>query len=146
MELLEERQYSLLADQEWKELLRESGVSPGYLREILRDTGIPMSVLVEGVRQSDLNELERTLLALESEYQIADRVRKQECRAEVIVARDRSRFIARNPKTPEAKKDLKREMILWMQTWLENPGAFPKWVALRKRLLNRAQTPTTESQ
>ena len=56
-ELLHDRRYSILAEQQWKELLRETGVSASYLR----------------------------------------------------------------------------------QTWLENPGAFPKWVSIRKRVISRAQ-------
>jgi hypothetical protein len=141
MELLEERRYSVLAEPEWNELLRMSGVSPAYLRQILRKTGLPMSVLVEGVRQTDLGELERTLLALESEYRASERPGRQACRAAVIAARDRARFVARNPKTPESKRNLKQEMILWMQVWLENPGAFPNWVTLRKRVLGCAPKP-----
>ncbi len=26
------------------------------------------------------------------------------------------------------------EAVLWMQTWLENPGAFPLWAELRKKM------------
>ncbi len=113
-------------------------MSASYLRQILRETSIPMSALVEGVRQGDLVELERTLLALEAEYRASDREGKQACRAEVIAAKNRAHFVARKVKTPEAKKATKEEMILWMLTWLENPGAFPQWVSLRKRVLGRA--------
>jgi len=27
----------------------------------------------------------------------------------------------------------KEEMVLWMLTWLENPGVFATWLELRKR-------------
>jgi hypothetical protein len=48
----------------------------------------------------------------------------------VITAKDHARLAMR--KTNEEKRALKEEMILWMLTWLENPGVFPIWVALRK--------------
>jgi hypothetical protein len=51
----------------------------------------------------------------------------------VIAAKDRARFIARNPKTPPDKQAQKNEMAQWMLVWLENPAVFPAWVEIRKR-------------
>lgn len=81
--------------------------------------------MVEGVRQEDLESLERTLLALLGEERKA-------ARTLIIEAKDHAKWA--NKKHPE-----KAEMILWMLTWLENPGIFPQWLAIRKDAL-RAQT------
>jgi hypothetical protein len=45
IELLHDRRYSSLADQEWTELLRESGVSGSYLRQILRESRRKKNIL-----------------------------------------------------------------------------------------------------
>jgi len=91
---------------------------------------------VEGVRQDSFEELERTLMAIDREYAQAwaagGRERARACRRLVILAKDHARWALRNPKTPPEKKAGKEEMILWMLTWLENPGAFATWLGLRK--------------
>ena len=51
----------------------------------------------------------------------------------MIAAKDRARFVARNPKTSPDKKAQKDEMAQWMLVWLENPEVFPAWVEIRKR-------------
>lgn len=107
-----------------------SGLSSGYLRRILRESGAPLAPMVEGVRQDDFDALERTLLALLEEYQRGDRARRQAVRRLVIEAKDHARWAARKPQ----RKAEKEEMILWMLTWLENPPLFPHWVALRRRI------------
>jgi len=99
------------------------------LRRALRECGKPLSPFVEGVRQSTFEELERTLLALGTEYEGSDAERRRSIRALVITARDHARLAARRPESAT----LRNEMALWMNTWLENPGAFPLWVSLRKR-------------
>ncbi len=108
---------------------RLAPVSISYLRKLLRDSGVSLSPLVEGVRQDDLPSLERTLLALEREYSEAraagDRARATRCRRLVIESRDHARLASR--RHPE-----KHEMIEWMTVWLENPGIFPAWIELRK--------------
>lgn len=94
-------------------------VSASYLRRLLRESGAPLHPLVEGVRQDSLAALERTLLALlEQDHAAARKL--------IIEAKDHARLALK--KHPE-----KDEMILWMLTWLENPGIFPQWLALRKR-------------
>jgi len=99
------------------------------LRHMLRDGGVPLSPFVEGVRQATFEELERTLIALAREYDDADAERRRSIRALVITARDHARLAARHAGSGPSKN----EMVLWMNTWLENPGAFPLWVDLRKR-------------
>jgi len=99
------------------------------LRRALRDCGIPLSPFAEGVCQRTFEELERTLIALGIEYEVSAAERRRSIRALVITARDHARLAARRTKSAP----LKKEMVLWMNTWLENPGAFPLWVSLRKK-------------
>lgn len=78
--------------------------------------------MVEGVRQGDFAELERTLIALQREYEAAagDRARQQQCRRLVIEAKEHASLQGRG------------EMALWMRVWLENPPLFASWVSLRR--------------
>jgi hypothetical protein len=99
-------------------------ISESYLRKLLRDSGVPLEPVVGGVRQSNLNELESSLVALLDEYESGDAARRQAIRKLVITAKDHARFAARRNRE-------KLEMILWMTTWLENPPLFRTWVRLR---------------
>src|SRR5271157_1579496 len=106
-------------------------VSEGYLRRLLRETGIPLAPLVEGIRQDEFAELERTLLAMQREYADArtrrDARRAQVCRQAVITAKDHARFALRSPKRTPEQRAAEQEMLLWMLTWLDNPAVFPTW-------------------
>ncbi|MBL8232488.1 MAG: hypothetical protein JNL98_28580 [Bryobacterales bacterium] len=107
-------------------------VSAHMLRDLLRDCGCPLAPLVEGVRQDDLPQLERTLLSLAQEYRDGDARIRRAARDLVIEAKDHARLVTRNTKADPAKRLAKEEMLLWMLTWLENPGVFEMWVGLRK--------------
>lgn len=113
-------------------------VSEAYLRRLLRESGAPLAPVVAGVRQGSLPELERSLLDLGEEYararEAGDKARERLCRRLVIEAKDHARWALRRGRAE------KEEMILWMLTWLENPGVFPAWVELRKKA--GLQTPT----
>jgi hypothetical protein len=137
---VEEHRPDRIAEVEFGELLCAlAPVSEGYLRRLLRETGIPLAPLVGGIRQDSYEELERTLLEMLREY--ADAVasgnppRARECRRAVITAKDHARFALRSPKLTPERRAAKDEMVLWMLTWLENPGIFPAWLELRKRAL-----------
>jgi hypothetical protein len=131
---LEQSRPATITEALWADLLaRLAPVSEGYLRRLLRDTGLEMAPLVEGVRQDSLAALEGSLLSLGEEYaraqQAGDRERARTCRRLVIQAKDHARWALRRGHAG------KEEMILWMLTWLENPGVFPAWVELRKKLV-----------
>lgn len=102
--------------------------SESLRRHTLRECGLPMDALVEGVRQESLEELERTLVALLAEYEAGSDVRRRQVRQIVITAREHAMWAAR--KHPE-----KQETERWLLTWLENPPAFPIWVKLRRAVL-----------
>ncbi len=110
-------------------------VSEGYLRRLLRDAGLALTPLVEGVRQDSFEHLERTLEAMRAEYTAAAEAgnapRAMACRRAVIAAKDHARFALR--KLDGEARQAREEMVLWMLTWLENPGVFGTWLALRKR-------------
>lgn len=115
----------------WNRLRAElQPISDSYLRHLFRHNGIPLDPLVEGVRQHDLEELERTLLALCEVYEAAreagNRETAMQCRRLVIEAKTHARMALRRG------VEAKGEMVEWMLVWLENPGVFPTWVRLRK--------------
>lgn len=121
----------------WEEL--RSALAPireDRLRRLLRETGLPLDPLVEGVRQDSPDEAARTLIALAGEYRAAmargDARRARQCRDLVIAAKDRARWAARNPRVDPAKRAAKEELLLWMLTWLENPLVFEQWLRLRR--------------
>ena len=104
-------------------------MSAGYLRRLLRESGLPLAPLVEGVRQETMASLESTLRALLDEYQHGDAPRRSAVRRLVIEGKDHARWAARRN---AELRPVKEEMALWMLTWLENPPLFPRWLELRK--------------
>jgi hypothetical protein len=122
----------------WKDLVRAlAPVSESYLRELLRQTGLPFDQPYAGVRQHTFEELERSLRELGAAYAEAaaagDRERARYCRRVAIAAKDQARFLASNPQTAPGKKRQKEEMAEWILVWLEDPAMFPAWVEARKR-------------
>ncbi|MEO8099924.1 MAG: hypothetical protein ABI811_19655 [Acidobacteriota bacterium] len=123
---LEQQRPAVVGTEEWNAMRAAlAPVSDAYLRRLLKESGVPLHVLVEGVRQEDEASLERTLTALLHEYEGGE---QRQARRLVIEAKEHARFALK--KHPE-----KQEMILWMVTWLENPSLFPRWVELRKEAL-----------
>ncbi|MFN3324439.1 MAG: hypothetical protein ACK5AZ_13160 [Bryobacteraceae bacterium] len=115
---LKETQTAYLSETE-SERLRElfAPISDRTFRQALRDSGIPLAPLVEGVRQDTLDHLECTLLALSREYQAAverlGSARAQLCRQSVISAKQHARWALRSPKlTPEGRA-LREEALLY---------------------------------
>jgi len=109
-------------------------VSESYLRKLLRECGVPLAPMVDGVRQGTFAELEASLLRLMAEYESSEPPRRMAVRRLVITAKEHARLAARNP----AKRPEKDEMVLWLTTWLENPPVFREWVSLRKEIAGRA--------
>jgi hypothetical protein len=137
---LEAQQPAEVTEAVWLELLeRLAPVSESYLRDLLRDTGLPFAQPFAGVRQHTFAELEQSLRELLDVYVAAgaagDRERARYCRRQVIAAKDRAKFLARNSRTPEPKRADKDEMAQWMLVWLENPEVFPAWVEARRRVI-----------
>jgi hypothetical protein len=121
-----------IGETEWESLLSVlAPISESYLRRLLRDSGVPLTPLVEGVRQESFDTLEASLLGLLAEYERADAVGRLRIRRVVIAAKDHARLAARI----ESKRAEKEEMALWILTWLENPPVFPEWVRMRRAVI-----------
>ena len=135
-EYLQARQPARINGAVWEELLAAlAPISENYLRRLLRDTGLPFDQPWAGVRQESFETLEQSLLEMERIYsegmESGDRAKAQVCRNAVIQAKDHARLSLK--KAEPEKQARKQEMIQWMLVWLENPGVFPAWVALRKQ-------------
>jgi hypothetical protein len=136
-EFLRERQPAAIGEEQWLELAALlAPISESYLRELLNSTGLEVAQPFRGARLGSFEDLETSLLDMEKEYEKAvatgDATRATACRRAVIQAKDRARLISRNPKVDADKRKQKEEMVEWMLVWLENPGIFGTWVALRK--------------
>ena len=126
---LEEQRPARIGETEFEALGRAlAPVSESYLRRLVREAGVPLDPMVEGVRQASFDELEASLLRFQTEYERGDAARRAAVRRVVITSKEHARLAGRNP----AKRAEKEEMILWMLTWLENPPLFGDWVRLRR--------------
>ena len=131
---LAEAQPPAITEAVWRDLLaRLAPISESYLRDLLRETGLPFEQPFAGIRQHTFAELEESLGEMLAVYRAADRERARYCRRQVIAAKDRAKFLAGNVRTPPEKCAEKEEMAQWMLVWLENPEVFPAWVEARKR-------------
>jgi len=112
-------------------------VSESYLRDLLRDTGLPFDQPYSGIRQHTFEELEESLRGMLQVYSDSlasgDRDRARYCRRQVIAAKDRAKFLAITPRITPERRTEKEEMAQWMLVWLENPEVFPAWVDARKK-------------
>ncbi len=127
---LERERPARIGEREWAMLHVEIGpVSGSHLRRLLRESGVPLAPLVEGVRQESFDALESSLLNLVKEYEGGDLAYRTSLRRIVIEAKDHARWAGRQPD----RRAEKAEMALWMLTWLENPPLFPQWIKLRRQ-------------
>jgi hypothetical protein len=127
--MIQESGWTAIGEAEFEKLRVDlAPVSDHELRRLLRETGLLLTPMVEGIRQNSLQDLERTLCALAQEYAPGAPDRRRMVRTLVITARDHARLALRRSEVASEKA----EMILWMNTWLESPEVFGAWVALRK--------------
>src|SRR5215472_11328607 len=95
------RGYTRVGEKEWGQLLADlAPVAEEVLRRLLRDCGLPLSPMVEGIRLGSLAETERTAVALAREYEAAvavgDVERARRCRRLAVSAKDRARLAAKS--------------------------------------------------
>ena len=126
----------------WRTLIAQHGpISESYLRTLLRDSGVPLDPLVDGVRQDSFDALEHSLVALACAYEAARASSNREaaaaCRKAVISGKDHARWAAERAKDSQKKAD-KEEMTQWMIVWLENPPLFREWVRVRRAAMEKA--------
>jgi hypothetical protein len=131
----------MIDEETWARLKRElAPVSDSYLHSLLKHGGRPLTPLVEGVNVSSLDDAERTLRALSSEYGAADIIRRKTCRSVVIGAKQKLRWSLQRAVREDTSRSAKEEILLWIATWLENPAVFPDWIVLRRQLFTEART------
>jgi len=135
---LESRRPERITEAVWLELRAYlAPVSDSYLRDLLLATGIPFDQPWAGIRQHTFGELEQSLGEMLSVYLAAraagNRERARYARRQVLAAKDRAKFTARNPRTSPDKRAEKEEMAGWMLVWLENPEVFSAWAQAHKR-------------
>jgi hypothetical protein len=86
---------------------------------------------------STFAEAEETLKRLEDlrrKYHAAgDKKGVEYCRQIGLLGRRRAEFISRNNRVRPQKRLQKQEIAAWFGLWLEAPGIFETWLALRKR-------------
>ncbi len=126
--LLDERRPALIDIGVFEELRAAlAPVSESYLEDLVRDSGIPLCPIVEGVSLHSPEDMRRTLLTLSECYESGDRRR---VRDRVIAAKSRLRALIARTSFPELRHE-REAMHLELMTWLENPPLFPMWLRLR---------------
>ena len=112
-----------------KQLLNDlAPIKEVTVRRFLRESQWPLAPLVEGVRQDNEDNLQRTLIALAHEYE----TNPTATRAAVLTARQHAEWnLRRNPADSHLT-----EAMLWIRTWLENPTIFETWSKLRRSQSN----------
>ena len=135
---LDEQKPAAITETVWFDLREKlAPVSESYLRDLLRDTGLPFDQPYAGIRQHTLEDLEGSLRGMLNVYREAEAAGNREkaryCRRQVIAAKERAKFLAK-------KLPYKEEMAQWMLVWLENPEVFPAWVEARKKNLATDET------
>jgi hypothetical protein len=123
-EWIAERSLSFIGEPEFVALGRDLEIPEAALRKLLRDTGVALHPMVEGVRQDSFENLGRTLTDLQRQYELAGCEQARRIRRLVITAKEHAKFAARS-------KPEKREMVEWLLVWLENPPVFETWLKLR---------------
>jgi len=146
-EYLASRQPARITEAVWLEARAHlAPVSGSYLRDLLQTTGIPVDQPWAGIRQHTFEELESSLREMLEVYRASqtagDRERARHARRQVIAAKDRAKFAARNPRSNREKRAQKEEMVQWMLVWLENAEVFPAWVEARRRRWQAEACPT----
>lgn len=109
----------------FRELLAATQASEGYLRRLLRASGLPLDPRVEGILSDNMEQLERTLGALAAIYD-SD---KTSTRQLVLDSKRHHRMaLLRRP-----ADEWRNEVLLHINTWLENPGIYRIWAELERR-------------
>lgn len=98
--------------------------SESYLRRLVRASGLPLDPRVEGILSDNMEQLERTLGALAAIYE-TDRISTRQL---VLESKRHHRMaLLRHP-----ADDWRKEVLLHLNTWLENPGIYRIWAELER--------------
>ena len=127
-----ERGWAEIGEPEWYELRT---ALPDVSPSTIRTCGLFVSVPWSGVATHCFEDLDASLREFTAIYEARPDLRRY-CREQVIEAKDRARFAAKNPRLDANKRELKREMVEWMLVWLDDPAVFPIWAQLRLDIIN----------
>lgn len=125
------RGWTVIGAAEWNELVNSL---PDISERTLRTSGLAIAQPWKGVEQHSPEQLEASLVELQEVYETRPDLRKY-CREQVIQAKDRARWIARDSRVAGARRELKAEMVEWMLVWLDDPAMFHGWVQARRSAL-----------
>src|SRR5450755_3626281 len=90
---LERQRPARIGEREWAMLHVDlAPISGSHLRRLLRESGVPLAPLVEGVRQESFDALESSLLSFLQEYERADFAERMSIRQVVIEAKEHARW------------------------------------------------------
>lgn len=97
--------------------------------------GIPPG-LAERVRTRSLAEAADSLEEMAAIYSQAreagDAIAQADCRRAVMRGKERVKLTLGRKNLSVEKREEKREILAWYLSWLENPGLFPDWLAVRR--------------
>ena len=93
---------------------------------VIQKAGLPVDAPWCGVHQHTFAELEASLLEFSRVYEARTDLRDQ-CRQQVIAAKDRARWLSVKA-ADEETRGRKAEMVEWMLVWLSDPALFPAWL------------------
>jgi phage terminase large subunit-like protein len=130
---LDQRQPQLVSEELAEEIRQAIGpLTASRLKHLLRESGVPLAPLVEGVRQESPEALERMLRALSELYETGTLDERSRCRGQVIEARQHALWaLAKLEGEPRRERE---DMRATMLVWLENPALFRAWADARRRL------------
>jgi hypothetical protein len=117
-----------IGESEWNELRQ---ALPDVSVNVIQNAGLPVAAPWRGVRQHTFEELEDSLRAFSAVYQERADLRPQ-CRAQVITAKDRAKWLSKRSGIDEETRERKATMAEWMLVWLGDPSLFPAWVTALK--------------
>jgi hypothetical protein len=124
LDLVAARGWAAIGEAEWNEL---RSALPDVSETTIRQAGITISPPWNGVRQHSLEELAASLEEFSAVYESQPNLR-QNCREQVIAAKDHARWASRYPE----RRALKTEMVEWMLVWLDDPTMFVTWMKIRR--------------
>ena len=149
---LEERRPARIGANEWESLIARVAhgvgdarrINPRYVLEVLHETELEIDRSLGGlprdlrgrVHSKNAEVAAESLLAMCAEYaqarEAGDRARAEDVRRAVRQAKDRVRLTLRRKNLRDDTRREKQELLEWFLVWLENPGVFPAWLAVRR--------------
>lgn len=119
-----------IGESEWNELRQ---ALPDVSTSVIQQAGLPVDAPWCGVNQHTFGELEESLREFSTVYEARADLRRL-CRAQVIAAKDRAKWLAGRSTVDEETRRRKAAMAEWMLVWLGDPALFPVWAAALKSL------------